>query len=251
MRVTKLRTPSNFDLEEKFLKSRPYSVDMSEPNPKRNVLKSLFKSLSRSRSVSRLMNIYAFFRIQKTQTYIRNNVTFAVDLFPKDEIEGIKDFYIYHNNPCDIYNRIIGYFLNTIHCDSIAFDESDNQICDNQTNDNQTVDGVNFIVSVQDKAEINLKIFKSRLYNDNNVYLIRIKRISGDYIKFWQIKQEIVDNVLCLYNGLPAEFTMDSSTNDYAVTPLSTDTIYDYSVYDNHQQMMDEEEDDDMVWIEN
>ena len=66
-------------------------------------------------------------------------------------------------------------------------------------------------------------------------------------------KHLLKNNVLCFYNGLPAEFIMDSLNNDCTQSPLSpteTDTMYDYSVYNNCQQMMDEEDVDNMVWIE-
>ena len=231
--------------------------------------------------------MYQFSTQPKNTEIYKKQCYFCIDIFPKNEIEGIKEFYVYHNDVSDIYNDIIHYFINTIHCNSITLD---NQIQENDIDDiqrgfailnaksvhsdqvkqqkHQTTicNGVTFTIG--DDDEINIKIFKSGQYththseDHNNVYLIRMSRISGDYIKFLRIKQKIVDNILCFYPGLPVELEMESLDNNHRLcpSPLSlSDTVtkndpdafvFDYSVYNDCQKMMDEEDDDNMVWIE-
>merc|ERR1712157_543623 len=119
------------------------------------------------------------------------------------------------------------------------------------------IDGINFKGNINDNHfEIDVKIYLSREFEQeyngkiSKVYLVRINRMNGDYITFWKIKQKIVDNVLSKYGGLPSELWSENRNNRNNTDYNTISIEYDYSVYDDCQQMMDEEDsDDDMVWI--
>ena len=221
---------------------------MSEHNKTRKLLISLFQSNSnpnQHRLSSFLQKFTYFFRKPK----ILKNKDVKVQLFPSTICEGIKEFYIHHNNPADIYNDIIDYMTRTT-------DTTYEYQRDQEQNEHSNVTAINF---EQSSVEIGVKIYLSRQYNqrnaahddiDNRVYLVEINRIKGEYMEFCRIKQNIVSNVLNLYSGLPDSFYATDSCSDSNSNEQGnvTNVELDYTVYDH--MIDDDESDEDMVWIE-
>ena len=194
-----------------------------------------------------------------------------IDLFPKSEIEGIKDCYIYTKEPLDIYYRI-GKFLtfNTfdINCTSIE--------CEIR---NKFVHCMNVKGNMNDlnDFEINFKMYLSRNYqyfnnqNDNDkgkIYVLRIKRIRGECITFWRIRKQLITGVLSYFDGLPQQFINPQTNKDgYHLESKSEQNEeeckydqdheygyqYEYTIYNNAEErtLTDDDDDgtDDFVWI--
>lgn len=235
---------------------------------------------------------------------IENLINLSIVTFPKTEIEGIKDCYIYTDKPSNIYYRISKFLtFNTynIHCTSINYDKVDdgkqNEIeiphlrliesgdeknKELNDDDNNMTHCLNVKGNMSDiyEFEINFKIFLSRNYQSFNdkkeggkIYVLRIKRIRGDYITFWRIRKKLTARVLCYFEALPQQILHRQTNRDdyhldlkldlhgtaqplHSSDPLDFNLIpqenkeYEYSIYnDEEERKLGDDENADFVWI--